>query len=270
MSQRFILLSYHDTAEEASPDEGTSLSYNRIHYDTVSDTSFWKAIIAEFLALVLLVPLGAGSSVPWLEPNAPTVVQIALANGFMIATLLHCFTAVSGAHVNPAVTISFAVHRQISVLRCLLYVVFQCAGACLGAVILNVVTPEEVHERANGTLGCTILAPEVSAGQGFLLEFVISFQLILTIFVAVDEGRFDLKGSGALAVGLAVACGILFGFPYTGASMNPARSFGTAALQGNFTDHWIYWLAPILGGITAATFYEWFFSQRRSRPRPNH
>ncbi|XP_071959719.1 aquaporin AQPAn.G-like [Antedon mediterranea] len=268
MSEGYILTSYHGyTTDDKTSGEDTSISNSHVYYDSISEVSLWRSVFAEFLGLTLLVLISAGASAPWDEPNAPTVFQIAIASGLTIATLIHNFMAVSGAHVNPAVTIAFIVSRKISFLRGLLYVLFQCAGACLGAEILKAVTPDEIYDKANGTFGCTLLADEVSLGQGFLLEFMITFQLLLTIFAASDEGRTDMKGSMPLTVGLSVICGVIFGLSYTGGSMNPARSFGTAVIAGCWKDHWIYWLAPILGGIVGGVMYECGFSQARLSTR---
>merc|ERR1712150_106231 len=111
--------------------------------------------------------------------------------------------------------------------------------------------------------GITQLGLELSPGQGFLIEFVVTFVLVLTVYAAAADEENEAKGSAPLAIGLAIAIGHLFAGPYTGPSMNPARSFGPAAVGGVWKDHWIYWVGPILGGIVAGITYQLAFQAKK-------
>ncbi len=188
-----------------SDETGEKLCYRR---DSVKCPKFWRAVAAECIALVLFIPLAVGSSVPWRDRNEPSNTQIALANGLMIATLIQCFGHVSGAQFNPAVTIPLAWNRDISILRAVCYIIAQCLGSTIGGVFLQRVTPLEYRPRE---IGCTLLHEDVDVWQGFLLEFIITFQLVFMVFATIDGSRKDVQGSAAVAIGFSVTCGLLYG-----------------------------------------------------------
>ncbi|XP_033625688.1 aquaporin-5-like [Asterias rubens] len=230
-----------------------------IVWETISgDLNFWRAILAECIALFLFVLLAAGSSASWDGSQAASNLHISLSFGLVIAFLVHCFGDVSGAHLNPAVTIPLMVYREISLIRGVLFIVAQCLGAYLGAALLRVVTP--FYAQNNASLGCTLLGEHVTIGQGFVVELVATFQLVFTVFSTTDPRRKDTRIPVAFAVGVSVAIGLLFAIPFTGASMNPARSFGPALSAQNWANHWIYWAAPVVGGLTASTVYRFIFA----------
>nr|BAD22823.1 aquaporin type4 transcript variant c [Homo sapiens] len=136
----------------------------------------------------------------------------------------------------------------------------KCGPLCtreniIGAGILYLVTPPSVV----GGLGVTMVHGNLTAGHGLLVELIITFQLVFTIFASCDSKRTDVTGSIALAIGFSVAIGHLFAINYTGASMNPARSFGPAVIMGNWENHWIYWVGPIIGAVLAGGLYEYVF-----------
>ncbi|XP_011485193.1 aquaporin-4 isoform X1 [Oryzias latipes] len=220
---------------------------------------FWRAVSGEYLASVIFVLLGLGSTINWAageeKPPPADLVLISLCFGLSIATMVQCFGHISGGHINPAVTAAMVVTRKLSLAKALFYVAAQCLGAITGAGILYLVTPDTVR----GSLGVTKVNTNVALGNALLVELLITFELVFTIFATCDSKRTDLSGSPSLAIGLAVAIGHLFGIPYTGASMNPARSFGPAVVTLNFENHWVYWLGPILGGLLAAGFYEYLY-----------
>ncbi|XP_041659446.1 aquaporin-4-like isoform X2 [Cheilinus undulatus] len=220
---------------------------------------FWRAVSGEYLATLIFVLLGLGSTINWHagEENPPPadLVLISLCFGLSIATMVQCFGHISGGHINPAVTAAMVVTRKLSLAKGLFYVVAQCLGAITGAGILYLVTPAAFR----GSFGVTKVNSGLSLGHGLLVELLITFELVFTIFATCDPKRNDLGGSASLSIGLAVAIGHLFAIPYTGASMNPARSFGPALVTLNFESHWVYWLGPILGGILAAGLYEYLY-----------
>ncbi|KAK7945595.1 hypothetical protein WMY93_001323 [Mugilogobius chulae] len=220
---------------------------------------FWRAVSAEYLATLIFVFLGVGSTINWHagkeNPPPADLVLISLCFGLSIATMVQCFGHISGGHINPAVTAAMVVTRKLSLAKALFYVVAQCLGAVTGAGVLYMVTPAAVR----GSFGVNDVNSDISVGHGLLVEMIITFELVFTVFATCDSKRTDLGGSAALAIGVAVAIGHLFGIPYTGASMNPARSFGPALVTLTFKNHWVYWLGPILGGILAAGLYEYLY-----------
>ncbi|XP_076151847.1 aquaporin-4-like [Alosa pseudoharengus] len=220
---------------------------------------FWRAVSAEFLATLIFVLLSVGSTINWAagKENQPPadLVLISLCFGLSIATMVQCFGHISGGHINPAVTAAMVATRKLSLAKAVFYVAAQCLGATAGAGILYLVTPSTVR----GSLGVTSVNPNLSAGHALVVELFITFELVFTVFATCDSKRNDLKGSAGLAIGLAVCIGHLFAIPYTGASMNPARSFGPVLVTWNWENHWVYWVGPLLGGILAAALYEYLF-----------
>src|SRR6266568_3385940 len=193
------------------------------------------------------------------------LVAIALAHGLALSIAVNNFGGISGAHVNPAVTMGMLVTRRIAPSLALLYIVAQCTGASIAALVCRAVFPVEAVNAA--MLGLPLPAAWAGAGTVFCLEFVMTFLLITSVFgTAVDERGKTVK-IGGFGIGLTVAFDILAGGPITGASMNPARSFGPALVMGHWQWHWLYWVAPIAGGCTAALIYLWFQPPAPEKPR---
>ncbi|KAM6135181.1 LOW QUALITY PROTEIN: aquaporin-4 [Pterocles gutturalis] len=210
---------------------------------------FWKAVSA-VLAMLIFVLLSLGSTINWGGAEKPLpvdMVLISLCFGLSIATMVQCFGHISGGHINPAVTVAMVCTRKISLAKSVFYILAQCLGAIVGAGILYLVTPPSVV----GGLGVTAVHGDLSAGHG-LLVVIITFQLVFTIFASCDSKRSDVTGSVALAIGFSVAIG-LFAINYTGASMNPARSFGPAVIMGRWENQWV-WGGPIIGAVLAGAY----------------
>ena len=222
----------------------------------------WRATLAEFVATLLFVFLGAGSVVATGaltngELTAPRLLVIALAHGFAIALLAYATANISGGHINPAVTFAAWLTKNISTVRALMFVLAQVVGAAAGALLLLAAIPD----AADTNLGAHALGPGVSIGTGFVMEIVVTFALVFVIFAtAVDSG--GMGNLAPLAIGLTVLVDHLLAVSITGASMNPARSFGPALVAGEWADHWIYWIAPLLGGAFAGMVYQFSFINR--------
>ncbi|TRY61335.1 hypothetical protein TCAL_12967 [Tigriopus californicus] len=212
-----------------------------------------KSLTAELIGTLLLVLIGCGSCLG--GPSAD-FVRIALAFGVTVATIAQSIGHISGCHINPAVTAGLFVGRKIGLIKALLYIVVQCLGATLGSGILMALSNETI--RGYGGLGMTSVNPKISAGQAFGIEFLITFVLILVIFGAAadDNNTPNVKGSAPLAIGLSITTCHLFAIPFTGSSMNPARTFGPALVLGDWNHHWVYWLGPILGGVCSSLIYQ--------------
>nr|APA28756.1 aquaporin 2B [Bemisia tabaci] len=228
----------------------------------VPDVKNWpmltRCLIAEFIGTLLLVLIGCMSIAFSKTDNFLDVVKIALTFGLIIATMVQSIGHVSGCHINPAVTCGLAISGHISLIKAVLYIVVQCLGAVCGAIILSEISPSSGFGKG-GNLGVTTVSAELSAKQGFIVEAIITFVLILVVQSVCDVRRTDLKGSVGVAIGFAITCCHLAAIKYTGASMNPARSFGPALVSGIWDNHWVYWAGPILGGVVAGLIYTGVF-----------
>jgi MIP family channel proteins len=191
-------------------------------------------------------PIGAGGG----------LVAIALAHGLALSIAVNNFGGISGAHFNPAVTLAMLATRRIKPTLAVFYIVAQLLGASIAAVTCREIFPPDAVNAV--MLGIPLPAAWASTGTVFCMELVLTFLLVTSIFgTAVDERGKTVK-IGGFAIGLTVAFDILAGGPVSGASMNPARSFGPALVMGHWQWHWLYWVAPIVGGVGAAIFYDTF------------
>jgi aquaporin TIP len=223
----------------------------------------WRAAFAEFLGVLLFVFVGAGAvaaitGVLGLNPAQDTgaLVAIALAHGLAIATMVAATASISGGHINPAVTFAMVVTGRMKAGPGVIYVAAQLAGAVVGALLLDAVLVSAVE----GNLGAHALNDSAlsSSTAGLIVEIILTFVLVFTVFaVAVDpRGPANLA---PVAIGLAILIDHFVGVPLTGASMNPARSFGPALVANAWDDHWVYWIGPLAGGALAGLVYQYVF-----------
>jgi len=225
--------------------------------------SLLRSLIAEFIGTLLLVFVGCGSC---LGDAAANTVRIALCFGITVATLAQTIGHVSGCHINPAVSLALIIGAKIGIVKGFLYIVFQCLGAMTGAAILRAVVPSEI--RGYAALGATGLGENVTPGQGIVIEMIITAILVMVIFAAAADqlNTPTVKGSAPLAIGLSITTCHLFAIPFTGSSMNPARSLGPAVVLGQYINHWVYWVGPLLGGLIGALVYQLLFRARAETP----
>jgi len=205
---------------------------------------------------------GAAIMVVSQSNSASGLLQIALAHGLVLAVFISALMRISG-HFNPAVTFGFLVARRIEPMMAGLYIVAQLLGAVLAAYLLKATFPAEVFAATRG--GGQAISLDVTATQAWILEAVATFFLTFVVFgTAVDpKGPNVIAG---LAIGLVVTLDILAIGPLTGASMNPARSFGPALVTGIYEGQFVYWTAPIIGSIAAALLYETLYIPRGREP----
>lgn len=215
----------------------------------------WKALLAEFIGNLLLNFYGCATCTK-VNNHSHEHVLIAFGFGLVIMAIVQSVGHVSGAHVNPAVTSAMLVTGNITILKGFFYILVQCLGALAGTGILKALTPLS----GQATLGTTQPNHGVTSVQAFGIEYFLGFALILVVFGVCDPNRPESKVIAPLVIGLTVSMGHLAALNYTGASMNPARSLGSAILSGVWKDHWVYWLGPILGGISSGLIYKHAFS----------
>jgi MIP family channel proteins len=213
-----------------------------------------EALIAELIGTFAFVFIGAGSIISnTMTHGALDTVGIALVHGLALSIVITIFAATSGGYINPAVTVGFLVTRRIAPFLGILYIVAQLVVATLVGPLLRAVFPQAVWQAAQP--GTPNLAPGVSFGLGVLVEVILTYFLVLAVFgTAVDPRAPKIGGFG---IGLTVLIDILVGAALTGASMNPARTFGPALAGGFWQKDLVYWIGPIVGGVIAALIYEY-------------
>jgi len=234
----------------------------------------FKALVAEFLGLLLLVFFGCGAANAAArglptdfkgdERGLPSdfITHVSLAFGLTIAATAQAVGHISGGHINPAVTLGILVSGKISLLRGFLYMVAQFLGAIVGAALLHAATPVETKGWPALHLGANGLMPGVEPVQGFLVEAMVTFILVLVVYGCCDSRRDDVKGSIPLIIGLTVGLSHLLSIGYTGAGLNPARTLGPAIITGKYENLWVYFVGPFLGGAVAGILYTVLFKAK--------
>ncbi len=214
------------------------------------ETTWIQSSFAEAIGVFFLVLAGCGAIVVDGETGALGHIGVAGAFGLVIVVMVFATGHVSGAHLNPTVTVAFLSLRRIQLPKACSYIVAQLAGATAAAVLLAALFPVSAEQ---GFLGSTM--PAGSQTQSLLLETVLTAMLMFVIVSVATDAR--AQGQlAAVAIGGSVALGALWGGPISGASMNPARSFGPALVSGAWQAHWLYWLGPIVGAVLGAWAYE--------------
>ena len=204
---------------------------------------------AEGLATFALVFAGCGAIVTNAEyGEALGAVGVALTFGLIIMVMVYATGHLSGAHINPAVTLAFTVTRHFPGRDAVAYIGAQLAGATLGAAVLLAVWTDKPAD-----LGATV--PSVGAGSALVYEVILTAFLMFVIMAVATDTR-AVGAAAAIAIGGTVGLDALFGGAVTGASMNPARSFGPALMAGEWDDFWLYIVGPILGAALGALAYQ--------------
>ncbi|KAF4088652.1 hypothetical protein AMELA_G00057190 [Ameiurus melas] len=222
---------------------------------------FWRTVLAELIGTAMFVFSGISAVIGNGNNSYPDQeVKVALAFGLAIAILALSLCHVSGAHLNPAVTLAMLVSCQISMCRALWYILAQMTGAVIASGIVLGLRPSVVDSLGLNKLN------GVSLGQGFGIEFLLTLQMVLCFLATTDKRRENINGSAPFAIGLSVVLGHLAGFSYTGCGMNPARSFGPALVSVEFEHHWVFWIGPLCGGIVAALLYDFVLFPRGPDP----
>jgi aquaporin NIP len=204
---------------------------------------------AEGIGVFALVFAGCGAIITEAEhPGALGVLGIALVFGLIVMAMVYATGHLSGAHLNPAVTIAFVLTRHFPRAEAAAYLCAQVAGALLAAGALAAVWPS-----TPAALGATV--PTVGLGSAFVYEVLLTAFLMFVIMAVATDTR-AVGAAAAIAIGGTVGLDALFGGPITGASMNPARSLGPALVSGELRDLWLYLVAPPLGAAIGALAYQ--------------
>ncbi|KAK9889277.1 hypothetical protein WA026_004556 [Henosepilachna vigintioctopunctata] len=220
---------------------------------------FYRSVISECLASFVYVFIvcgavagaGVGASI------SSMLLATALASGFAMTSLTQCFGHISGAHVNPAVTIAMGVTKRITLLRTISFVIAQCGGAIAGTAFLYSVTVPGYQANLSTTLNHS---SSVAPWERFGVELILTFIIVFSYFVSMESHR-KWMTSSALTIGATYSACSFVSMPY----LNPARSLGPSFVLNRWDSHWVYWLGPVIGGIAAGVTYEYIFNSTRQR-----
>jgi aquaporin NIP len=213
-----------------------------------------KKYIAEAIDTFALVFCGTGAIIIDQQTNgAVSHVGVAITFGFIVMAMIYALGNISGAHLNPAVSIAFTIAKRFPLKELLPYIISQGIGAILASIILKYLFP------ANQFLGATI--PQGSVSQSFILEFLLTFFLMLVI-INVATGSKEQGMFAGLAIGSTVLLEAMFAGPISGASMNPARSLAPAIISGHTQHLWIYLTATTLGAVVAIPLWKYLSSNK--------
>mmetsp|Transcript_5019 Transcript_5019/g.6491 ORF Transcript_5019/g.6491 Transcript_5019/m.6491 type:complete len:298 (+) Transcript_5019:193-1086(+) len=209
----------------------------------------FKAVFAEYIAMTLFVYVGCGSV---LQGN---VLGVALAFGLSITSLAYSVGHISGGHMNPIVTIAFCIWGELDIVSGILYICAQLVGAITGSGILSVGLPA-------GSISNVVNAvneDNITVGGAFMMEATLSFLLVFVVGQTAVSKKSQSGNFAPIAIGIAVFMAHIVMIPRTGCSINPARSFGPSVVSGRFEDMWLFFAAPITGGVVAALVLRFIF-----------
>jgi MIP family channel proteins len=213
-----------------------------------------RRAVAEFVGTFTLIFIGCGSIVASNAIHDPSLIGVAIAHGLAIGVMVSAVGHISGGHFNPAITFGFLVTRRIKPALGLLYWVVQFAGAALAALLVRDLLPRAASQAVH--LGVPALGHGVDAAAGAGLEAILTFFLAWVVFASAVDPRGTFKSIAGLAIGLTITIDILFGGPFTGAAVNPARAFGPQLVGDHWANAWVWYAGPVLGATVAAVLYE--------------
>ncbi len=202
--------------------------------------------IAEAIGTFTLIFIGIGA----IYAN-PGLLGVAIAHGLAIAVMVSATAGISGGHLNPAVTLGLLVGGKIDFKDSLMYWASQLAGATIAAFVCLALFNRDIVIAGTPQLGA-----DVHPMAGIVIEAIVTFFLVFVVYgTAVDPRGPKI---GGLAIGFTITMGILFAGPLTGGAINPARVFGPALAVSNWTNHYVYWIGPMIGGALAGFTYKTF------------
>ena len=230
--------------------------------------SFLQKFAAEFIGTfgVVFIAAGAICADQYLAASSQGrlgILGIALGYGLAYAVMVSALGHISGGHFNPAVTVGYWVTRRVGTVQAVSFWIAQLAGSIFAAYLLSSLLPDAGwRTRALGSI-TPDLSPDITRGQGMAIEAVVTFLFVLVIFATAVDAKRGLKRFSGFASGFALGAGVLVAAPFTGGSMNPARTFGPAIATHHWENHGVYWVGPLLGAVLAAVIYDRLFLRDR-------
>ena len=224
------------------------------------DREYLRRGVLEFVGVFALIFIAAGGAA-----YARSPIDLAFANGLVIAVMVSAAGPISGGHINPAVTLGFLVTRRMTPLLAVVYWIAQFGGAVLAALLLKWVIPNGAESASN--LGVPALGSGIGSGQAVVIEAVLTFFLVWVVFATAVDPRGTFKHVAGLAIGFVIAFDVLMAYGLTGGAMNPARAFGPQLAGNHWAHGWVWYVGPFAGGVIAASLYELLYLRPE---RPEH
>jgi aquaporin-4 len=223
----------------------------------------WLAEAIGTYALVFFGPLSITIAIAifGLTMGPEALLIISLGHGAAIGIMVYVFGHISGTHINPAVTIAMMATRRINIKDGAAYIAFQLVGAVAASATLAAILPTYAGQVNYGVQGGPSQFLSFNSVSGFVVEVILTFFLLTTIYMVAVHKK-AAPGFAGIAIGGMIFLLHLVGVPLTGASMNPARTFGPALVSGHWEFHWIYWAGPIVGGLIAAFIMNYVFAKK--------
>jgi aquaporin TIP len=207
-----------------------------------------KLLVVEFLGPFALVFAGVGAILA-----TQNIVAIAFAHGLAIGLFVAATGHISGGVFNPALSVGLWATKKLDSTRAVAYIIAQLLGALAGAAVVSACFPEAIRDEFN--LGVPSVGTGFSTTNALIMEIVLTFFLMFVVFGVAIDGRTGGRAIAGLAIGLTITMDIFPGGAVSGAAMNPARWFGPAVIENDYTDGWIWIIGPIIGAVAAALLY---------------
>jgi aquaporin Z len=215
----------------------------------IKNPSLKSKFLVEIVGTFILVYAIASAATVYSHSGQLGVIGIGLVHALVLTAIVYAIGYRSGAQVNPAVTIGLLVARKIGGKEAGIYIIAQIIGGIIAAIV--------VYSIFGSAMSASVTIPsEDNVVRALILETVMTFTLVYVVLTTTTSKNFKIAPLAGVAIGFTLGLNVMFGGAITGGSLNPARSFGPALIMGNFSYHWIYWVAPILGGIIAAGVYK--------------
>lgn len=241
------------TSESIRNEKISTIFFKSFLKNYIMQDNLWKALLSEFLAVFVLVFIGAGAVALTVQQGSQpgSYIASALAFGLALAAVIYTFGSYSGAHANPAVSFGFAVSGRMNWGLMLAYWIVQLLGGIAAAALIAY-----IFGTASGVGASIGSLTNTDAWKAVLLEAILTFFLVIVVLFVTQNPM--LAVASGFAIGLVLTFDMLAGAPLTGASMNPARSLGPALFSSNMGTYWIYVVGPLLGALVAALVYKLF------------
>jgi MIP family channel proteins len=205
--------------------------------------------LVEIVGTFILVYAICSAATVYRNSGQLGVIGIGLVHALVLTAIIYAIGYRSGAQVNPAVTIGLLAAGKLRLKEAALYIISQIIGAVIGAAV--------VYSIFGSSMSASVTLPsDGNVVRAFVLEAVMTFTLVYVVLATTTSKNFKTVPLAGVAIGFTLGLNVIFGGSITGGSLNPARSFGPALVAGNFNYHWLYWIAPIIGGLISAGVYK--------------